>query len=132
MTATDTQTGVPVSTKTNDSGVYDIPYLKLGTYSVRIKAAGMKEAVETGVIVDQNNISRVDRALEIGSASETVTVEAAVPLLQQENPTFDATVDRKFVEDLPVVFGGGTKSRQRWRFLCRALWLAPLTEANSA
>ena len=109
VTATNTQTAVSVTTKTNDSGVYDIPYLKLGPYEVRFKVAGMKEAVVTGVLVDQNNISRVDRALELGNVSEAITVQASAPLLQQESTTYDATVNRKFVEDLPVVFGGGTR-----------------------
>jgi Carboxypeptidase regulatory-like domain/TonB-dependent Receptor Plug Domain len=109
VTATNIQTGVPVTTRTNNSGVYDIPYLKLGTYEVRIRASGMKEAVVTGVLVDQNNISRVDRALELGNVSEAVTVQASAPLLQQESTTYDATVNRKFVEDLPVAFGGGTR-----------------------
>jgi outer membrane receptor protein involved in Fe transport len=109
VSATNTQTGVVVSTKTNDAGVYNIPYLKLGMYNVNIKAAGMKEAIITGVLVDQNNISRVDRSLEVGNVSEAVTVQASAPLLQQESTTYDATVNRKFVEDLPVAFGSVTR-----------------------
>jgi outer membrane receptor protein involved in Fe transport len=109
VTASNTQTNVPVSTRTNDSGVYDIPYLKLGTYEVHITAPGMKEALVRGVLVDQNNISRVDQSLQIGNVSESVTVQASAPLLQQESTTYDATVNRKFVEDLPVAFNGGTR-----------------------
>ncbi|MGH9614968.1 MAG: carboxypeptidase-like regulatory domain-containing protein, partial [Bryobacteraceae bacterium] len=77
VTATNTQTGIAIITKTNNSGVYTIPYLKLGTYNVDIKAPGMKEAVITGVLVDQNNISRVDRSLELGSVNEAITVQAS-------------------------------------------------------
>lgn len=109
VSATNTQTGVILTTKTNASGVYNIPYLKLGAYEVRIRASGMKESVVTGVLVDQNNISRVDRMLELGDLSQSVSVQAAAPLLQQESTTYDAAVNRKFVEDLPVAFGGGTR-----------------------
>jgi outer membrane receptor protein involved in Fe transport len=102
-------TGVVTRTTTNGAGVYTFPYLPIGNYEVRIKAPGMKEAVITGVIVDQRNISRVDRALEIGSASESVTVADQAPLLQQESTTYDATVNRQFVEDLPNIVAGGSR-----------------------
>jgi outer membrane receptor protein involved in Fe transport len=109
VVAANTQTGVLTTTKTNEAGVYDIPYLKIGTYNVVIKATGMKEARITGVLVDQNNISRVDRVLELGDVSQSVEVEASAPLLQQESTTYDGAVNRKFVEDLPVAFGSVTR-----------------------
>jgi len=109
VAATNTQTRVITNTKTNESGVYNLPYLRLGTYEVRITAPGLKATVVTGVVVDQNNISRIDRTLELGSITESITVEAAAPLLQQESTTFDAEVTRKFVEDLPSAVGGGTR-----------------------
>jgi len=102
-------TGVVVTTATNDAGVYTFPYLPLGTYAVTIKAPGMKEAVVTGVAVDQASIARVDRALELGNVSESVTVTAAAPLLEEEKTTYDAEVTRKFLEDLPSLTGGGTR-----------------------
>lgn len=100
-------TGVVSTTKTNEAGVFTFPYLPMGTYEVRITAPGMKQTVVTGVAVAQANISRVDRALDLGSMSESVSVEATAPLLQQETTTYDATVTRKFVEDLPSGLGMG-------------------------
>ena len=73
------------------------------------EAHGRKEAVVTGVLVDQNNISRVDVTLELGNVNQSIQVEAAAPQLQQESTTYDGVVDRKFVEDLPVSFGGTTR-----------------------
>jgi carboxypeptidase family protein len=107
--ATNTATGVAVKTQTNSAGVYTVPYLRIGKYEVRVTSAGMKESVITGVLVDQNNISRVDVTLELGNVTQSVKVEAAAPLLQQESTTYDGVVDRKFVEDLPVSFGGTTR-----------------------
>jgi hypothetical protein len=70
----------------------------------------MKETVVTGVVVDQNNISRLDHTLEVGAVGERVTVTTAAPLVQQESTTYDAKVERKFMEDLPVGFGGDTRA----------------------
>ncbi len=109
VVTTNTATGVAVKTQTNSAGVYSVPYLRIGKYEVRVTSAGMKESVITGVLVDQNNISRVDVTLELGNVSQSVKVEAAAPLLQQESTTYDGVVDRKFVEDLPVSFGGTTR-----------------------
>jgi hypothetical protein len=109
VTATNIQTGVAAKTKTNEAGVYNVPYLKPGTYEVRIGASGLKEAVITGVLVDVGNIARVDVTLQMGAITQSITVQDSVPLLEQETPTYDAQVNRKFVEDLPQAVSGGTR-----------------------
>ena len=109
VTATNTQTGVEAKTKTNTDGVYNIPYLKPGTYVVKIAANGLKEAVTTGVLVDVGNIARVDATLTVGSTTQSITVQAVAPLMQQETTTYDAAVNRKFIEDLPNSSAGGTR-----------------------
>ena len=107
--ATHVTTGVVTMTVTNEAGVYTFPYLQLGQYDVKFEASGMKGAVVNGVRVDEGNISRVDGKLEVGAASETVNVTASTPLIEEESTTIDAAVDRKLVEDLPSVAGGGTR-----------------------
>ena len=103
-------TGVTTRTMTNGAGVYTFPYLQLGQYEVKFNAKGMSEAVVTDVRVDEGNISRVDSKLEVGATSEIVNVTASAPLIEQESPTVDASVDRKLLEDLPSVAGGGTRA----------------------
>ena len=85
------------------------PILKPGTYEVKIVANGLKEAVITGVLVDVGNIARVDTTLQMGSTTQSITVEATAPLVQQDTTTYDAQVNRKFVEDLPNAVSGGTR-----------------------
>ncbi len=101
--------GSSLKTTTNAEGVYNIPYLKPGTYEVKIAANGLKEAVITGVLVDVGNIARVDTTLQMGSTTQSITVEATAPLVQQDTTTYDAQVNRKFVEDLPNAVSGGTR-----------------------
>jgi hypothetical protein len=108
--AKQTATGVVSTTKSNDAGVFTFPYLQIGQYEVRITAPGMKETVVTGISVDQNNISRIDRVLQVGSVGERIFVTDEAPLVQQESTTYDAKIDHKFVEDLPVGFGGDTRA----------------------
>lgn len=110
VTATNPQTGVAAKTTTNAEGVYNIPFLKPGTYEVKIVANGLKEAVITGVLVDVGNIARVDTTLQMGSTTQSITVEATAPLVQQDTTTYDAQVNRKFVEDLPNAVSGGTRT----------------------
>ena len=108
VTAKSMATAVTSRTTTNAEGVYTFPYMPIGVYEIRITAPGLKAMVVTGVVVDQANISRVDRMLELGSISESVTVEDTAPLLQQESTTLDAEVTPQVRggPSCPLVSGG--------------------------
>src|SRR3954462_15219516 len=74
-------TGVSVDASTNEEGNFQVPFLLPGKYAVAVTRAGFKKAERNEVRVNTN--SRVDLAfvLEIGAASETVTVDSRSPLL---------------------------------------------------
>ena len=79
-----------VSTDTNQSravttgadGVYKFALLPPGTYRVRFSAPGFKTAEVSAITVNVTETPVLDRALEVGSQSEQVTVEA------HSSPTF--------------------------------------------
>ena len=50
---------------------------------------------------------RVDAALQIGQASETVTVTGTAELLKTDNAEISMNVNGDKVNDLPINFGGG-------------------------
>jgi len=55
-----------------------------GTYEVTASVAGFKKSVRPGIIVNVAATVRVDFQLEVGSAAESVTVLAEIPLLKTE------------------------------------------------
>src|SRR4051794_28764971 len=74
VTATNQNTGT-VSTPVTSSGegVFEIPSLPPGAYTVTVEAAGFKRAVNTNVQVKAGIVNPFDAKLEAGNVSETVT-----------------------------------------------------------
>ncbi len=76
ITATNIRTGVALPTVTNDSGVYIFPSLLPGEYRVIGGVPGFRKAVAEHIQLDVGARITVDLKLEVGAASETVTVES--------------------------------------------------------
>src|ERR1035438_5966194 len=83
--AKNTATGVVSTAATSATGNYELGDLPSGTYEIDVAVAGFKKYVRTGVTVQQLQTTRVDFALQVGSASEAVTVVDVAPLLQTES-----------------------------------------------
>lgn len=105
VTATNTATNVPFVTNTNVEGNYTIPYLQPGTYSLRVERTGFKVFERSPIDIRINQVVRVDAQLELGSASETVTVSAETPLLDTGSASVGQTIDSRRLEELPIQQG---------------------------
>jgi len=81
---TNNDTGVSRSLPTNGDGQYVAPDLINGHYSVHASATGFKAAVRKGITLDVGDRTRVDFSLQVGSAQETVTVEANAVAVQTD------------------------------------------------
>jgi len=60
---------------TRSDGSYVAPYLPVGHYQVTVEASGFKKFVGADIILNVNDHRIVDVTLQLGSVSETVTVE---------------------------------------------------------
>jgi len=76
VTARDVATNLTRTVKASDDGHYRISQLPPGNYEVKVTAPNFKSTVVSGVKVDVGANASVDVKLEIGGASETVTVTA--------------------------------------------------------
>jgi hypothetical protein len=88
--------------KTNASGVYSFLFLKPGTYTMKVSAAGFKSSERENIVLQSFQASGIDVRLDIGGLSDSVTVTAEGALLQTESASRGLTVDSKLVGDLPV------------------------------
>lgn len=102
VNVTQIATGTTVHTVATASGQYTVPFLAPGMYRVEVKAQGFKLFSRTGIDVTAGNHLVVDVHLQVGSASESVSVTAAPPLLDQANASVGQTITTKQVEDLPL------------------------------
>src|SRR5262249_34326646 len=110
VTATNQATNVASTTESNEAGLYTIPSLPVGQYSVRIEKEGFKPAVQTGLTINAATTARIDVTLEVGTAQQAIEITAAAPLLTTESAKTSVTVTNKLVDELPLVVGGTLRS----------------------
>src|SRR5579859_2718542 len=102
VTATNEATSLSSTTKTNGEGDFVIPLLPPGNYSVVVGASGFKTQTSTHITVEVATTATVNIRLQLGEASQQVTVEAAAEVLQTESATNGSVVNDKTVPALPL------------------------------
>lgn len=108
-TVTDMATGIKHQQKTTSAGAYVFDGLKAGDYNLAVVAQGFKEYDLSGIQVHVQNIATADVALQVGAASQQVTVTSAVPLLQAQDASVGMTINSVMTNDLPLQ--GGSAGR---------------------
>ena len=104
-------TGVLYSAQGTATGNYTLAELPVGTYKVSVTVPGFKKYVRTGLAIQAAQVYRVDIILEVGSASESVTVTEAAPLLKTESGELGHNVTGETLNSLPVLgIGSGFAS----------------------
>ena len=102
VVAINTGTNVRYETTTNSSGEYHLANLAPGAYRMELEKSGFKRLIKPDVILHVRDALEIDFAMTVGSASESITVEAGAPLVNTESATVSTVVDRTFVENLPL------------------------------
>src|SRR6266496_3793449 len=85
VTLTNTETAALFETVSTPTGNYTIPSLPIGIYSLTVEAAGFNKKIQQGIRIQVAQTARVDVVLQVGSATESVTVNADAPLLTTAN-----------------------------------------------
>ena len=104
VTITDVLTGVVARAITNGSGIYDVPSLLPGEYTVGVAATGFKDYLRKGLTLQVETVA-INVTLDVGAASEQVTVTGEAPLLQTETSDAHVVFDTQQVLDAPTVGG---------------------------
>ena len=104
--ATDADKGFTYTGTTDNSGRYVLRSVPPGTYSLVAQAPNFETERKTGIVLAVNQSAGVDFALKVGIASQTIEVQAQHVELQTEDAVTGQVVDRKFINDLPLVGRG--------------------------
>ena len=102
VTATNLGTGEPHNTTTSDQGVYTFAQLPVGTYEVHVKQASFKEFVAKNVEVHTSTTTEISPKLDIGSATETITVEASDVQVETSQAAVGEVIEGTQVRELPL------------------------------
>ncbi|MGH9664870.1 MAG: carboxypeptidase regulatory-like domain-containing protein, partial [Bryobacteraceae bacterium] len=98
---TDVARNTTTETKTNDAGYYSVPFLVPSQYRLTVEAAGFKQFVRDDIVLSINDRIAIDVNLQLGAASQQVTVTGAVSALQTETASRGGIVFSQFVNDIP-------------------------------
>jgi hypothetical protein len=102
LTATNVDTGIETVVKTNEQGLYQFADLGPGNYAFSVSKPGFKLIVKPGVTLHVADTISMNFNMQVGAASETVTVEGGTPLVNTESAAVSTVVDRQFVENIPL------------------------------
>ena len=103
--AANVATGTLVSSVTNESGSYDIPYLLPGAYRVAVHAQGFKSFVREGIELRVGDRLQLNFTLEVGDIRESVSVTAEAPLLEVSTASTGRVIGQRQAAELPVMGG---------------------------
>jgi hypothetical protein len=102
------ETGVVYPAATSSTGNYTLVQLPVGTYEITVSVPGFKKYTRTGLEVQVAQTIRIDIPLEVGSASESVTVSAEASLLKTESGELSHNVNVRQLDELPLLGIGGS------------------------
>ena len=99
---TNLDTNVSHTASSNEVGDYTIPYLNPGRYSLEASSAGFRTYKRAEFTLAVEQILRIDIPLEVGAASESITVNEAPPLLNTETATRGEVTTQEEIKELPL------------------------------
>ena len=103
VTLTNDNTGVNAVKSTSEAGRYLFDMVEPGHYSISVAAAGFKSFVQKNVLVEVGGDITADATISVGSASDTVTVEASPVSVEFNTSTMSNTVDMRMADSLPEI-----------------------------
>ena len=100
--AVNNDTGSTYTAETSDAGVYYIPYVVPGTYTVRASAPGFKTAIQDKVLLLAGKYFGQNFTLQVGAVDEKVEVSAAPPMIETANGSGGTILDERTLQNVPV------------------------------
>ncbi len=102
VTATNTGTNEARTVTTQADGSFEFLSLPIGTYNISVTKDGFQTYQATGIVLVINQIYVINPTLQVGSASQTVTVEAARTQVETTSMQLGTTVEAKTIVDMPL------------------------------
>ena len=103
--ALQTETGFRREAVTDETGSYALLNLPTGPYRIEATLAGFRTFSQTGVVLQVGSNPVIPVRMELGSLEETVSVEAAAPLVETRSPSIGTVIEKEVVRWLADLAG---------------------------
>jgi len=102
VTATQTNQGLTRVAVTDGTGTYVLTNLPTGPYQIEVGLQGFQTYVQTGIVLQVGDTASIDAELGISALQETITVEAAAPLVDVQSAGIGEVVSQETIVSLPL------------------------------
>ena len=103
VTLINNETGQALTVNSNPSGVYNFNALPPSTYTMKVEKSGFKQHLLNNIKILAEQVNAVNVQLEVGQATENVTVTDATPLVDTETSNMSGTVSEREFQKLPSI-----------------------------
>ena len=103
VTVTNDATGIVAKTTSNGSGDYELPSLRVGTYTIAASASGYADAIAKDIAISVGGRQRIDLSLSVGATATTVEVSGTALQLETESSERGQEVSGYQSAALPLV-----------------------------
>lgn len=125
--------GAVYQVESSSTGNYTLAQIPTGSYELTVTVPGFKRFVRQNIVLGVAQTLRLDVSLEVGLASESVTVTDEVTLLKTESGELSHNVTTSAINQLPVLAIGNQAGSSAIRNPASVIVLAPgvYHEANA-
>lgn len=99
---TQTDTHLVARAVTDQQGVFTIPALPVGPYTIDVSAQGFGPYQETGIVLTVGQVANLQIQLRVGNKVDTVEVTGAAPAIEATESSIENTIEETAVVDLPL------------------------------
>jgi hypothetical protein len=103
VTATNVHAGYRQTTISTTDGLYRLPVLPLGEYSVNVSAKGFANYERSRIALSAGSIATIDVKLDIEAVTTEVLVSSGAPVVDPGRTDQGTTLSSTSVQDLPLV-----------------------------
>src|ERR1700757_403594 len=102
VAAKSVERGLIYTAVTNDSGIYRIAPLPVGSYELKIEKPGFSSVAFPAFVLTLNQVARLDVGMTLGQVSQIVEVTGAAPILKTESTQVDTIINSATNDNLPL------------------------------
>src|SRR5881296_2214060 len=100
--AVNINTNVAYSGESNGDGLYRIPSVPPGVYRIIVQKNGFSQIVKPNVELHVQDDVALNFGMQVGSVSQTVTVEGGAPMINTTGAAVGTVVDQTYIKNMPL------------------------------
>ncbi|HEY7499662.1 MAG TPA: TonB-dependent receptor [Vicinamibacterales bacterium] len=86
---------------TDSSGIFQVPGLALGSYTIKTSLQGFQTVIREGIVVRQGQTADVEVSLKVSALAEEVTVKGESPVVDTRSANVNVSLDKNLLENTP-------------------------------